>query len=114
MSARIDSGTHLRYVRPGRADFVMIDDSAGVHVCHGCNVAPTADVRAGFRAKWALCRVHSQLRLRSNQLAKRWPTGGRPDVRAMVPADVRAEITEANRVLATMLDRDLAPLGYDV
>ena len=58
--------------------------------------------------------AHSEIRLRFNQLAKRWPTGGRPDVRALVPANVRDDIRPANRMLADMLDRDLGALGYDV
>ena len=58
--------------------------------------------------------VHSEFRLRFNQLAKRWPRGQAPDVRRHVPGNIRSEIVAANRDLAALLGRDLASLGYDV
>lgn len=58
--------------------------------------------------------VKSKFRRNFNRLGKRWPTGKKPDVQALVPADIRAEIAAANRELAALLGRDLAPLGYDV
>ena len=59
--------------------------------------------------------VHSQLRLRSNQLAKRRPNGGRPDVRAMHGAGRRAcRDYRSQQGFFTMCDRDLGALGWEV